>query len=257
MDLAATNDNDHPGFLTTKKEIRAWIKENCKIDGSYAIMRDGKVVVTGNLDIKTGDTLTHIAVEFDSVSGYCSLFGCTVLKSLKGAPATVSGYFSCAACTALTTLAGGPSYVGDYSCGSCKNLIDFTGAPLQINGVSYWHDLPHLKTFNGFPATCYGRVDCSYIASEVDLRGLPKLSQPLLLSNIPDPRAANTRILLQQRICIDDNFLDSKDKTLVDFINEYHKSGDLFTAIDQFEAYFQEPFYDTMIPASIMDMPSL
>ena len=80
--------------------IHDWIKNNCKISGSYKI-NNGIVDVDGSVFV-TNKNITSIGVQFGKVT---EIFGCSYcpsLTSLKGSPKEVGKGFYCSYCPSLT-----------------------------------------------------------------------------------------------------------------------------------------------------------
>ena len=64
---------------------------------------------------------------------YRTLYNCTSLTSLRGAPQKVGGDFWCSRCTSLTSLEGAPQEVGGtFSCADCPSLTSLEGVPQKV-----------------------------------------------------------------------------------------------------------------------------
>jgi hypothetical protein len=117
-------------------DIHQWLKENCKIEGSYSIDENGYVNVNGNAIIIK--QITKIPIKFGIVTRY---FDCSYnqLTSLEGGPKEVGGHFSCSF-NQLTSLEGAPNKVGGSFYCTGNQLTSLKGIPEKIRGKFYCDD---------------------------------------------------------------------------------------------------------------------
>ena len=130
--------------------IENWLKDNCKITGSYTI-KNGVVDVKGGVGI-TNKKIKSIDVQFGVVTKYFNCESCESLTSLQGAPKKVKWHFNCSCCNSLTSLQGAPKEVGwNFFCTSCKSLTSLQGSPEKVRGSFYCLNCPKLTSLEGAP----------------------------------------------------------------------------------------------------------
>ena len=138
-------DDENDVLTNDDALIHNWIKNNCRIIGSYKINK-GIVNVKGNVII-TNKNIKSFDVQFEKVTGYFDCSHCESLTSLEGSPKEVSGDFDCSFCESLTSLEGAPEKVGIYGsfyCSFCKKLTTLKGAPEKIGRDFYCSNCPLL-----------------------------------------------------------------------------------------------------------------
>ena len=152
--------------------IEKWLKENCKIFGSYTI-KNGVVDVKGKVILNP--SITSIDVQFGVVNGSFSCGCCDNLKNLKGSPKKVTGMFTCAFCDDLESLEGGPVEVGkSFNCSVCPSLTSLEGAPKKVKNNFSCASCKSLTSLKGAPKEVGGYFDCSECHKLTTLEGAPK-----------------------------------------------------------------------------------
>lgn len=243
-----------PIFLTDHAEIREWLAKNCGISGEVTIDSDGQVSVTGSVFVnyQAKPTRPHFDVQFARVDG---LFDCSECSftSLHGAPHYVGIDFNCNACSNLTSLDGAPLFVGgDFTCTDCASLVSLEGAPAHVKGSFDCYDCPKLRTLAGAPKIVGDCFYCSHCSNldEHALAGLGQVKGHLGFNRLVKPTAAAVRNLFRHQ-----TKLETLQKTKwISIVNDYHESGDLLTAIAQFEKYFKEPFALRYTPEAVPEI---
>lgn len=233
----------HTPFLTDSTQIMAWLKKYCKIEGTIAIAADGQVTIHGDIVFRGAHPLfSRLEVCFAEVTGDFHCTGCPYLTTLRGAPAHVGGYFDCSDCPCLDNLAGAPRFVGDwFMCRNCE-IRSLEGAPSHVNGnfrCEYCHYLVNLQ---GAPAYVGGSFQCTNCASLTSIKGLGVAKNGLRVSEISEPKPEIVRHFLLNRMSVN----PAVDAPWISIVNDYHRSGDLFTAVDRFEKRYNIPFHDTI-----------
>ena len=146
--------------------IEKWLKENCKIDGSYTI-KDGIVNVKGSVQITKN--IKSIDIQFGKVSKDFNCWGCNSLTTLEGSPKEIDGNFSCSHCYSLTSLEGAPEKVKkNFMCLCCNSLTSLKGAPEKVDENFNCSYCPNLTSLEGAPKEVGGNFDCT---------GCPKLKK--------------------------------------------------------------------------------
>lgn len=174
-----------------------------------------------------------------SVLGSYSCNGCPLLTSLAHAPTRVDGDFDCYNCISLRTLDGAPRIVGgDFTCNSCPLLKDLQGGPTEVYTNYHCQRCPSLTSLKGAPVKGVLSFHCENCLALESLEGLPQLEEWLHVQPL-DFGANDIRYFLLNRHTVKTRQIQYECLAIV---NNYHKSGDLLTAIAQFEAYFNEPF---------------
>lgn len=261
IDRAAT----HPGFLTDRAAIKAWLAENCEIHGSYTVSPSGDVHVEGAVFINERD-LQYILVNFKTVSSVFMCDKCPNLRTLVGSPQEVGHNFFCGECPNLLNLMGGPNFVGhNYTCFGCENLTSYMGAPWSIGGdfnggtcnirtlmgaplivggsFSCFNN-PRLRSFEGLPAIVGGTLDIRYTCHtlpipECECRCIRRtgtlLNDPADCESHLGPAGFRRLLSIPQPIVIPDL------PDWVDDINAYVVTKDIFALAVAFENRFGEP----------------
>lgn len=197
-------------FLTDHTKIREWLETYCVIDGEVTISDAGLVSVIGDVRFIAAKKkhLTHFAVQFDTVSGSFSCRSSPRLQSLAGAPTTVGYTFDCSDCSDLASLQGAPDTVGcNFECSFCSVLQNLVGSPRWVGG-DYWVGSRRLRTIDGVSA----------------IGGMLRFSEEMQFT------ADMVRSLLLHRIKV--GYASNR------LVYNYYETGDLLTAIAQFEAHF-------------------
>lgn len=220
-------------FLTDHLAIREWLATYCAIAREIVISPEGLVSVNGPVSFNTlaHDELTHFAVQFDVVDSF-SCSACRKLTSLVGSPRIVNRSFFCSHCFELETLEGAPQFVGGYfSFSYCQKLKSLEGSPFHISGVLDCRDNPRPLSLSGFNVP-NGRLRFTAVKK-------------------PEPEVVKR--LLQLRV----ELITNQRTNWISIVNDYHKSGDLLTAIAQFETYYKVPFASIMEPPLLLVVPEL
>lgn len=248
---------DHPPFLTAKPDIELWLASYCRIDGTYDINDKGHVTVTGSVGFKASkrDSVYDIRVRFTTVSGEFDCHDCPNLRSLQGAPDDVGADFSCTFCLSLNDLQGGPKTVGGtYYAGHC-DLTSLRGAPTAVLNGGFHCEANRLTDLEGAPHIVNGIFDCTHCNKLETLYGAPGSE---IVCNTLSPQSAETvKALLQRRArVVYRDGLGTAHWLLI--VNDYHQSGDLLTAIAQFEDLFKVPYVSVQTDTSAeLEIPSL
>lgn len=255
-------------FLRSSYAIDKWLATYCDIHGTYTINEDCTVSVTGSVNIKADQryALTHFEVEFKAVTGTFSCMSCRRLTSLRGSPRTVGHKYICADIPTLpslvgapdwvgaeflchnnvcTTLEGAPSFVGgDFNCRSSSLLTSLQGAPETVNGSFTCYECVQLSSLVGAPVSIAGDFSCSGCPLLRDLSGLmrTRIAGEIFIDTRAKQKAAVVRAFMQNGLRFN-NFSNVVHRSKWRHIlNSYQESGDLLTAIAQFEDYFKEPY---------------
>lgn len=211
-------------FLTDPTAVTTWLMDHCNVYGSATVAEDGVVSVEGSVVIKNTalNGLNTFGIQFGTVTGDFDCSHCANLKSLKGSPQRVGGNFSCNNCYNLPRLAGAPRSVGGFfDCRFCWCITSTRGISSHIGS----------------------HLDCSIGVKLVDLTDLPPLPEGLLTSDLRKQTAEVVRKLIQNKT----ELKTPMKSKWISIVNDYHASGDLLTAIAQFEKYYKVPF--TVEPA--------
>lgn len=216
-----------PQFLTDLSEIREWLDAYCNITDTITINSDGLVSVDGpvHFNYVAERSISRLMVQFDRVSGDFMF-----LRSQR-----------------LTTLAGSPRHVGGHCYFAGAHLLDsLIGAPTSVGGDFYCSHSSRITTLAGVPSYVGGRLDCLGCNLHT-IDDLSIIKGSCAFTRSIKPQAATVLRLLQQRI----QLVTPQRAKWISIVNDYYESGDLLTAIAQFEKYYKVPFIPADVTASV------
>lgn len=236
-------------------------------------------IVMGSYSCVGCSLLTSLQGAALYVGNKFSCRDCTLLTDLVGAPEQVGGTFNAQHCRQLRSLTGLPKLIGkDLNLENNSELTTFDAADSEILGSVICYGLPKLNTLETLPGKIGGMLDLhdcpslnsirsctSQIAGKIKWPDLDELfcsvpftelvlsANNILRDQIPSYAAIAT--LLDHRINLSaclftDEFLQTeKQPAWYTLVRNYHQTGDILTAIDEFSQVYGAMYIPKMTVA--------